>query len=231
MKMINEEWSGADVDIGNIYFTSNKTAGCSRENKCLIARVIIAKHYHVELETSRKITLSEDELVRALKGQETMALKALYNMYAGSLLGVITRIVQHTEIAEDILQETFIKIWNSVDKYDSSKGRLFTWMVNIARNLSIDKLRSKDFKNAGKNQDIENNVDFVDNQKKLSLNIELLGLRDLVTGLKPELSSVLEMVYYNGLTHVEAAEALNLPLGTVKTRIRMAIVELRKQFN
>lgn len=152
-------------------------------------------------------------------------------MYGGALLGVITRVVQHTEIAEDILQETFIKIWNSADKYDSSKGRLFTWMVNIARNLSIDKLRSKDFKNNGKNQDIENNVDFVDSQKKHSLNIELLGLRDLVTGLKPELSSVLDMVYYGGLTHVEAAEALNLPLGTVKTRIRMAIVELRKQFN
>lgn len=183
------------------------------------------------METSGKIKLSEDELVRALKGQETVAIKALYDMYAGALLGVITRIVQHTEIAEDILQETFIKIWNSADKYDSSKGRLFTWMVNIARNLSIDKLRSKDFKNNGKNQDIENNVDFVDSQKKLSLNIELLGLRDLVTGLKPELSSVLEMVYYGGLTHVEAAEALNLPLGTVKTRIRMAIFELRKQFN
>jgi RNA polymerase sigma-70 factor (ECF subfamily) len=183
------------------------------------------------LETSRKIKLSEDELVRALKGRDTIAVRALYDMYAAALLGVITRIVQHTESAEDILQETFIKIWHSADKYDSSKGRLFTWMVNIARNLSIDRLRSKDFKNTGKNQDIEHIVDVIDDQKKLSLNIELLGLRDLVTGLKPELASVLEMVYYKGLTHVEAAEALNLPLGTVKTRIRMAIVELRKQFN
>jgi RNA polymerase sigma factor (sigma-70 family) len=186
---------------------------------------------HVALETSRKISLSEDELVRALKSHETIAVRALYDMYAASLLGVIVRIVQHTEIAEDILQETFIKIWNSADKYDSSKGRLFTWMVNIARNLSIDKLRSKEYRNTGKNQDLDNNVDFVDNQKKLTMNIELLGLRDLVTGLKPELSSVLEMVYYNGLTHVEAADALNLPLGTVKTRIRTAIVELRKRFN
>ena len=152
-------------------------------------------------------------------------------MYAASLLGVIFRITQHTEAAEDVLQETFLKIWNSSELYDSSKGRLFTWMMNIARNLAIDKLRSKDFKNAGKNQDLDDSLDFVDEQKRFTLNIEVLGLRELVTKLKPELFTVLEMVYYNGLTHAEAAEVLNLPLGTVKTRVRMAIVELRKHFN
>ncbi len=181
--------------------------------------------------TPKKIHLSEEELVRALKSRDRLAIQALYDMYAASLLGVIFRITQHSEIAEDILQETFLKIWNSANMYDSSKGRLFTWMMNIARNLSIDKLRSKDFKNSGKNQDIENQVDFVDDQRKLTMNIEILGLRDLVKNLKPELSTVLEMVYYNGLTHVEAAEVLNLPLGTIKTRVRMAIIQLRKQFN
>ena len=158
-------------------------------------------------------------------------MRALYDMYGAALLGVIVRIVQQTELAEDLLQETFLKIWHASASYDASKGRLFTWMMNIARNLAIDKLRSKDFKNEGKNQDIENNVAVIDNQKKQILNIELLGLRDLVTGLKPELATVLELVYYKGFTHTEAAEALNLPLGTVKTRIRMAIIELRKQFN
>lgn len=152
-------------------------------------------------------------------------------MYSGSLLGVISRIVQHTEIAEDLLQDTFIKIWNSTEYYDSSKGRLFTWMVNIARNLAIDKIRSKDFRNATKNQDIENNVDFIDAQKEITLNADTMGLKDMVTALKPEFNSVLDMVYFKGYTHVEAAEELNLPLGTVKTRIRMAIMELRKYFN
>ena len=152
-------------------------------------------------------------------------------MYSGALLGVISRIIPQIEVAEDILQETFIKIWNSADSYDNSKGRLFTWMMNIARNLSIDKLRSKDFKNSGKNQDIENNVDFIDEQKKVTFNADHLGLKDMVTALKPEYNSVLQMVYFKGYTHVEAAEELNLPLGTVKTRIRMAIMELRKHFN
>lgn len=152
-------------------------------------------------------------------------------MYSAALFGVISRIVIHTEIAEDLLQETFIKIWNSAESYDPSKGRLFTWMINIARNLSIDKLRSKDFKNATKNQDIENNVDFIDAQKEISFNADVLGLKDMVTALKPEFTDVLNMVYFKGYTHIEAAEELNLPLGTVKTRIRMAIMELRKHFN
>jgi len=183
------------------------------------------------LAATKKITLTEEELVRALRAKETIAIQALYDMYSGALLGVISRIVQQSEIAEDLLQETFIKIWNSADSYDSSKGRLFTWMINVARNIAIDKLRSKDFRNSHKNQDIENNVDFIDSQKKITFNADTLGIRDMVTALKPEFNDVLNMVYFKGYTHVEAAEELNLPLGTVKTRIRMAIMELRKHFN
>ena len=169
--------------------------------------------------------------MQALKGKQTIAIQALYDMYSAALLGVISRIIQHQEVAEDLLQDTFIKIWNSGDSYDSSKGRLFTWMINVARNLAIDKLRSKDFRNSAKNQDIENNVDFIDSQRKITFNADTLGLRDMVTALKPEYNDVLNMVYFKGYTHVEAAEELNLPLGTVKTRIRMAVVELRKHFN
>ncbi|HKG05931.1 MAG TPA: sigma-70 family RNA polymerase sigma factor [Pedobacter sp.] len=180
---------------------------------------------------TKKISLSEEELVSKLKAQDTLAIRALYDMYSGALLGVISRIIPQTEVAEDLLQETFIKIWNSAISYDPSKGRLFTWMMNIARNLSIDKLRSKDFRNSGKNQDIENNVDFIDSQKEITFNADLLGIKDMVTALKPEFNAVLNMVYFKGYTHVEAAEELNLPLGTVKTRIRMAILELRKNFN
>jgi RNA polymerase sigma factor (sigma-70 family) len=183
------------------------------------------------LAATKKISLSEEELVSKLKAQDTIAIQALYDMYSGALLGVISRIVPQKEVAEDLLQETFLKIWNSAISYDSTKGRLFTWMMNIARNLSIDKLRSKDFRNAGKNQDIENNVDFIDSQKEITFNADLLGLKEMVTALKPEFNSVLNMVYFKGYTHVEAAEELNLPLGTVKTRIRMAIMELRKHFN
>lgn len=179
----------------------------------------------------RKISLSEEELVLALRRREKIAVEALYDMYSSSLFGVISRIVNDTATAEDVLQETFIKIWNSFAGYSAEKGRLFTWMVNIARNLSIDKIRSKDFKNQNKNQDIENNVTFIDEQRNMVYKPELLGIKELVETLKPEQKLILDLVYYKGYTHVEAADELGVPLGTIKTRLRMAMMQLRKHFN
>lgn len=183
------------------------------------------------MSTKRKITLSEDELVSTLRNREKIAIEALYDMYSASLFGVISRIVIDEPTAEDVLQETFLKIWNSFSGYSPEKGRLFTWMVNIARNLAIDKIRSKDFKNQNKNQELENNVTFIDEQKNTVYKPELLGIKDLVETLKPEHKSILDLVYFKGYTHVEAADELQLPLGTVKTRLRMAIQQLRKHFN
>ena len=182
------------------------------------------------MNTTKK-TLSENELVLAIRQRDKLGAEALYDMYSSSLYGVIYRIVQHEEIAEDLLQDTFVKIWNSFSSYDSTKGRLFTWMVNVARNLSIDKVRSKDFRNNSKNQDLENTVNFVDEQRSTAINPDILGVKELVQKLKPEQKSILDLVYFRGYTHVEAAEELGIPLGTVKTRMRMAIITLRKFFN
>jgi len=183
------------------------------------------------LSKKRKISLSEEELVLALQRREKIAAEALYDMYSSSLFGVIVRIVNDEALAEDILQDTFVKIWNSFSSYSTEKGRLFTWMVNIARNLAIDKIRSKDFKNQTKNQELENNVTFIDEQRNTVYKPELLGVRDLVEQLKPEQKSILDLVYFKGYTHVEAADELGVPLGTIKTRLRMAITQLRKYFN
>jgi RNA polymerase sigma-70 factor (ECF subfamily) len=178
-----------------------------------------------------KISLSEEELVLALSRRERIGAEALYDMYSASLFGIISRVINDTAVAEDVLQETFVKIWNSFSSYSTEKGRLFTWMVNIARNLAIDKLRSKDFKNQSKNQELENNVTFIDEQRSTVYKPELLGIKELVATLKPDQQSILDLVYFKGYTHVEAAEELNIPLGTIKTRLRMAIQELRKHFN
>jgi RNA polymerase sigma factor (sigma-70 family) len=183
------------------------------------------------LSKKRKISLSEEELVLALGNREKIAIEALYDMYSSSLFGVISRIVVDTATAEDLLQETFVKIWHSFSSYSTEKGRLFTWMVNIARNLAIDKLRSKDFKNQNKNQELENNVTFIDEQRSTVYKPELLGIKDLVETLKPEQKLILDLVYFKGYTHVEAADELGIPLGTIKTRLRMAILQLRKHFN
>lgn len=167
----------------------------------------------------------------ALRNREKIAIEALYDMYSSSLYGVISRIITDTATAEDLLQETFVKIWHSFSGYSTEKGRLFTWMVNIARNLAIDKIRSKDFKNQNKNQELENNVAFIDEQKSTVYKPELLGIKELVDTLKPDQKSILDLVYFKGYTHVEAADELGVPLGTIKTRLRTAIQQLRKHFN
>nr|WP_294893820.1 sigma-70 family RNA polymerase sigma factor [uncultured Pedobacter sp.] len=177
-----------------------------------------------------KVFLEEPELVIALKQQKKIGAEALYSMYSASLLGIIQRVITDNEIAEDVLQEGLVKIWNSIQQYDPSKGRLFTWMVNVVRNLSIDKVRSKDYRNHSKNQDLENHVNSIDIQRNSEYKPELMGVKDLLQKLKPEQKIIVEMIYFQGYTHVEVAEELAMPLGTVKTRLRMGIIELRKYF-
>lgn len=178
-----------------------------------------------------KITLSEEELISALQRHDKVGAEALYDMYSSALYGVIVRIVIDTPTAEDVLQEVFVKIWHSASTYSADKGRLFTWMVNIARNLSIDKIRSKDFRNQNKNQELENNVGFIDANNSTVYKPELVGVKELIDTLRPEQKSILDLIYFKGYTHTEAADELGMPLGTIKTRLRMAIQQLRKHFN
>ena len=179
---------------------------------------------------SNKIFLEEAELVVALKQQQKIGADALYKMYSGSLMGIIQRVIADREIAEDVLQEGLVKIWNSIQQYDTTKGRLFTWMVNVVRNLAIDKVRSKDYRNHSKNQDLENHVNSIDIQRNTEYKPEHMGVKDLLQKLKPEQKIIVDLIYFQGFTHVEVAEELKMPLGTVKTRLRMGIIELRKYF-
>lgn len=174
--------------------------------------------------------ISEPDLIALLAERNKRGIEILYDNYSSALYGVIYRIVQNEEIAEDILQEAFLKIWNNFTQYDAAKGRLFTWIVNLARNLAIDKVRSKDFINSSKNQDIGNIVSYIDSGSNHSYNPELIGLKELVRKLDPEHKEVIDLLYFSGYTQSEAAEKLNIPLGTVKTRARNAIMKLRKEF-
>lgn len=171
---------------------------------------------------------TEDELVALLKNKDAKAFDVLYNNYSSSLFGVISRIIPAEEIAQDILQDVFVKIWKSTDMYDKSKGRLYTWMLNIARNSAIDYSRSRQFKSETKNQDIDNSVYEVNNQKSSTLNTDIIGLKEEVTKLKDDYRILIDLIYFKGFTQEETARELNIPLGTIKTRVRAAILELRK---
>jgi RNA polymerase sigma-70 factor, ECF subfamily len=131
-------------------------------------------------------------------------------------------------LSEDILQEAFVKIWNNFEQYDSTKGRLFTWMINITRNLTIDTLRSKSYK---KSQKISSDEFIVSNVADKNSNItkfDTLGLQKEVQKLKADQKIIIDLAYFNGYTQEEISKEMHIPLGTVKTRMRSAISELRK---
>ncbi|RZK66756.1 MAG: sigma-70 family RNA polymerase sigma factor, partial [Pedobacter sp.] len=139
------------------------------------------------------------------------------------------QILGDVELANDVLQEVFVNIWRKVESYDSIKGRLFTWMLNIARNASIDVLRSKSYQNSQKNQSITDHPVFESEGNSSQLNVDNIGVRKVLEKLKPEQRILVELAYFKGYTHEEIAEITSTPLGTVKTRIRNALIHLREQ--
>ncbi len=176
-------------------------------------------------------TYNETLLVQRLRNGDKQAMAELYDRFSGALLGVIMKIVPEQAAAEDILQETMIKIWNNIDSYDEGKGRLFTWMINIARNQSIDKTRSKSFKKQQQNQSIEDSVHLKESIPSASTNMDALDVRNWLKYLPDDSRQLMEMAYFMGFTQDEISKELNMPLGTVKTKIRNSLIVLRKQLN
>lgn len=174
-------------------------------------------------------TYTEQELVHALKNRDNQAFGFLYDNYAGALYSIIKQIItDNAELASDVLQEVFINIWRKIETYDQTKGRLFTWMLNIARNASIDTLRSKSYQNSQKNQELPDNVYKGTANQTTLMNVDNIGLKKILEKLRPEHRVLVELAYFKGFTHEEISEMMAIPLGTVKTRIRNALLQLRE---
>ena len=171
---------------------------------------------------------SEEQLIYLLKNRDKTAFAYLYDNYSSALFGVIYKMLENRELAEDLLQEVFIKIWNNFSNYNSLKGRLFTWMLNITRNLTIDTIRSKEYKKQAKIQNSENAVDNISDKANTAESFDALGIRKHLALLKNDQKQIIDLAYFGGLTQEEISQKLDIPLGTVKTRMRTAIIELRK---
>jgi RNA polymerase sigma-70 factor, ECF subfamily len=174
--------------------------------------------------------IDEKELVDLLKRKDKHGFELLYDNYSGVLYGIILKIVHSEELAEDVLQDAFVKIWKNIDAYDASKGTLFTWILNVSRNTAIDKIRSQSFKSTSKIQPLDSNVGMVDKQFNTQAQVDHIGLNEVVSSLKPEQKIIIDYIYFKGFTQAEVAEELNIPLGTVKTRVKSAINHLRAFF-
>ena len=170
---------------------------------------------------------SEQELVSQLLQQNDQAFSYLYDNYSPALFGVISQIISNREAAADVLQDVFVNIWKKISLYDASKGRLFTWMLNIARNAAIDKVRSKGYRDNQLNQPM---AESESSGMAMSTNpmVNDVGLKKILTTLNEEHRKLIDLSYFQGFTHEEIARMMGIPLGTVKTRIRTAINQLRK---
>jgi RNA polymerase sigma factor (sigma-70 family) len=143
---------------------------------------------------------------------------------------VVLRIVKSENTAEEICQDSFLRYWNKITDYDTAKGKLFTWMINIARNLAIDKIRSKDFKQGAKTGEMPQHVSIPDNSYEDKHKPEYIGVREMLNVLSAEQKELLDLMYFRGYTQSEISQEFGIPLGTVKTRVRAAVNKLRGLF-
>jgi len=173
----------------------------------------------------------QDQLILSLQSGDENAFKTLYDSYSAVLFGIIYRIVDDRKEAENLLQDCFVKIWQNIDRYDPEKGRLATWLFNIARNTAIDFTRSKYFNQKQKNQKMENLVGEANDHVITHPLIDTLGLKQLVQKLTPVCREVIEWMYFEGYTQQEIADQKGIPLGTVKSRTRLALKELRAYYH
>lgn len=165
-------------------------------------------------------------LVARLQQRDRTAASELYDRYAGAIYGMVLRIVKKQEFAEEIVQDTFVKVWRNIDSYDQTKGKFFTWIFNIARQEAIDKKRSKENKALEKTKSMDANVYNVESSNYSETKIEDIGVKQLLEHLDEESRMILDLVYFQGYTHQETAEKTGTPLGTVTTKVRRGLIEL-----
>ncbi|GAA3564552.1 RNA polymerase sigma factor [Snuella lapsa] len=170
----------------------------------------------------------EKEIVHLLKSGNKKAITLLYENYADSLYGVIQKIISDEDIAQDVLQETFVKIWRYSKKYDASKAKLFTWLYRIAYNSAIDKVRS--LKNKIE-KEVQIDVSPVYKITINELNQDVLDIKTHLKTLDEKYQIVINALFFEGMTQQEASEELDIPLGTIKSRLKIGLRELKKIYN
>ncbi|MDT0558308.1 RNA polymerase sigma factor [Ichthyenterobacterium sp. W332] len=169
----------------------------------------------------------EQQIITLLANEDERALNLLYKNYSNSLYGVILKVTNNEEIAEDALQETFIKVWKNAKKYDAKKAKLFTWLYRIARNTAIDKLRSFNNRFQKEVQIDKSNVYIL---PTMNLNQDVIDLKEHVARLEEKYQIVLKALFFEGMTQQEASDELEIPLGTIKSRLKIGLRELKKVY-
>ena len=170
----------------------------------------------------------EKQIVTLLQNSDKKAISLLYENYADALLGVIKKIIADDDTAQDVLQESFVKIWRYAKKYDASKAKLFTWLYRIAYNSAIDKVRSQKNK---KTNEVQMETSTVYKVTSNELNQDVLDIKKHLSSLDEKYQIVINALFFEGMTQQEASEELDIPLGTIKSRLKIGLRELKKIYD
>lgn len=174
------------------------------------------------------ISSLEKEIVSLLENGDKKAIAILYENYSDALYGVIKKIIRDDDTAQDVLQESFVKIWRYSKKYDSSKAKLFTWLYRIAYNTAIDKVRSLKNKD---DKEVQIDKSSVYKISSGELNQDVLDIQKHLNSIDEKYQIVINALFFEGMTQQEASEELDIPLGTIKSRLKIGLRELKKIYN
>ena len=169
-----------------------------------------------------------EQLIIRFQRQDPVAFKEVYTRYHKSMHGIIFSIVHDQELAEELMHDAFLKAWNMAHSYSDSKGRLFTWLLNISRNTAIDRTRSKAFKERKRNLSPSFFVDILESKEDSNTSFDTKRLKQAISQLKEKCIRVIELLFFRGYTQKEVASELNIPVNTVKTNSRRYVSQLRK---
>lgn len=168
-------------------------------------------------------------LLKAIAARDEAALAQLYDRYDRILFGLLMRILNNREEAEDVLQEVFLQVWRKAEDFDETRGRPFTWLVTLARSRGIDRLRTLASRERVAEAGAREVSEEISDAATDALKSEQRGLvSDALAKLPDEQKRTIMLAYFDGLTQTEIATRLGAPLGTVKTRMRTGMIRLRE---
>jgi len=168
---------------------------------------------------------TDQQLMQQIRGKRPEALSRIYDLYSTLVYSVAMRVLRDSAAAEDVMQEVFLKIWQQPDSFADQRGSLCGWLAVVTRNRAIDRIRgSKQFDNVDDLQ-LSNNVDLGAEAER---EIMLGKVRAVLATMPTDQRQAMEMAFFEGHTHTEIAEHTGQPLGTIKTRIRSALITIRK---
>lgn len=169
---------------------------------------------------------TEQDIIAMLRNRDQRGLSYFYQQYAQALMGIIGRIVQESAIAEEVLQQTLLKVWDKIDQYEPGKSALYTWSSVIARNTALDKVRLAGYQNRKYQEDINDHLDANTTMQHAG---EQMDAHKLIAKLDDKHKVLVEKMYLEGYSQRAISEEMDIPLGTVKTRLRSAIMSLREE--